>query len=137
MFLELASLISEISVRERSMISRARRISVCKQADIASPTSIIALRFTCQGIILFSRSQQILLDQLKYFPRDAHDDGPDALEMALREAEKDGIGFVDLGKKRDRHGRTEDDPDYNRTTPEEDAQDADDEDTGNPFVDLS
>ncbi|MCX5668917.1 MAG: phage terminase large subunit [Candidatus Omnitrophica bacterium] len=93
--------------------------------------------YITKGIILFSRSQQILLDQLKYFPRDTHDDGPDALEMALREAEKDGIGFVDLGKKRDRHGRTEDDPDFNRTTPEEDAQDADDDDNGNPFVVLS
>ena len=57
--------------------------------------------YITKGIILFSRSQQILLDQLKYFPRDTHDDGPDALEMALREAEKDGIGFVDLEKKKE------------------------------------
>ncbi len=33
------------------------------------------------GIIRFHRSQRMLLDQLKYFPKADHDDGPDALEM--------------------------------------------------------
>jgi predicted phage terminase large subunit-like protein len=33
------------------------------------------------GIIRFHRSQTMLLDQLKYFPKADHDDGPDALEM--------------------------------------------------------
>jgi hypothetical protein len=31
-----------------------------------------------------SPSTQLLVDQLRDFPNGAHDDGPDALEMALR-----------------------------------------------------
>lgn len=79
------------------------------------------------GTILFSRSQGVLLDQLKYFPRGDHDDGPDALEMALREAELNQINFGTLDEDiRDRHGRNINDPDFGQTTPEEDAQDDDD-----------
>ncbi len=33
------------------------------------------------GVIRFRRNQTLLLDQLKYFPKASHDDGPDALEM--------------------------------------------------------
>lgn len=76
------------------------------------------------GTILFSRKHSVLLDQLKYFPRGDHDDGPDALEMALREAEVEQIGFLPLDDdKKDPHGRSIDDPDFGLTTPEEDAQD--------------
>jgi predicted phage terminase large subunit-like protein len=76
------------------------------------------------GTILFSRKHSVLLDQLKYFPRGDHDDGPDALEMALREAEVEQIGFLPLDDdKKDSHGRSIDHPDFGRTTPEEDAQD--------------
>jgi len=35
------------------------------------------------GTIRFSRRHQTLLDQLRQFPKGAHDDGPDALEMAV------------------------------------------------------
>ena len=35
------------------------------------------------GILRFSRRHQILLNQLRQFPKVAHDDGPDALEMAV------------------------------------------------------
>jgi len=89
--------------------------------------------YITKGIILFSRSQQTLLDQLKYFPRGDHDDGPDALEMALREAELNEVGFVRLEKK-DKHGRTPDHPDYGRSTPEDDTED---EDENPPYVSLS
>ncbi|MFA5150154.1 MAG: phage terminase large subunit [Candidatus Omnitrophota bacterium] len=91
--------------------------------------------YITKGIILFSRSQQILLDQLKYFPRGDHDDGPDALEMALREAELNEVGFIRLEKK-DKHGRTPNDKDYGRTEPWEDAQDEDDDDNP-PYVSLA
>lgn len=80
------------------------------------------------GTIQFSRKQGVLLDQLKYFPRGEHDDGPDALEMALREAEVDQVSFEPLDEDiRDDRGRTVDDPDFGRTTPEEDARDDEDE----------
>lgn len=36
------------------------------------------------GTIRFSPDQKILLEQLKYYPLADHDDGPDALEMAVR-----------------------------------------------------
>ena len=80
--------------------------------------------------ILFSRKDTVLLDQLKYFPRGDHDDGPDALEMAVREAELNQIGFVPLRDEeiRDRHGRGINDPDFGQPTPEELARDDDDED---------
>jgi predicted phage terminase large subunit-like protein len=36
-----------------------------------------------QGLLVFSRRHSTLLDQLRQFPLGAHDDGPDALEMAV------------------------------------------------------
>lgn len=36
-----------------------------------------------QGHLLFSRKQQLLIEQLRQFPMASHDDGPDALEMAV------------------------------------------------------
>jgi predicted phage terminase large subunit-like protein len=33
------------------------------------------------GLIRFRRNQSLFLEQLKYFPKASHDDGPDALEM--------------------------------------------------------
>jgi predicted phage terminase large subunit-like protein len=90
------------------------------------------------GTIMFSRKHRVLLDQLKYFPRGDHDDGPDALEMALREAELSQVGFVPLDEDiRDSHGRGIDHPDFERTTPEEDTKDEDDEEGGTTgFVSL-
>jgi len=35
------------------------------------------------GTLRFSRNHRLLLDQLRQFPEAAHDDGPDALEMAV------------------------------------------------------
>ena len=88
------------------------------------------------GQIVFSVRHTELLEQLKYYPRGDHDDGPDALEMALREAELNEKGFLPLTEKRDSHGRTADDPDAGRTTPEEDARDPDDDDTGGGSIGI-
>ena len=38
------------------------------------------------GTIRFQKNQRLLLEQLKYYPLADHDDGPDALEMAVRKA---------------------------------------------------
>jgi len=83
--------------------------------------------YITHGIILFSRRDQILLDQLKYFPRGAHDDGPDALEMAVTAATKEGTRFIGVNEIKDRHGRDINHPDFGRTTPEEDTHDDDDD----------
>lgn len=84
--------------------------------------------YITNGIVLFSRRDQILLDQLKYFPRDAHDDGPDALEMAVTAATKEGTRFLPMDDEiKDKHGRSINDRNFGQTTPEEDARDEDDE----------
>lgn len=51
-----------------------------------------------QGLIRFSRRQQLLLEQLRQFPLGAHDDGPDALEMLVEISHyrKPQIGWIDL-----------------------------------------
>ena len=36
------------------------------------------------GIIQFSKKDQMLLEQMRYFPKAKHDDGPDALQMVVR-----------------------------------------------------
>ena len=82
--------------------------------------------FITNNIIIFNRSDQLLLEQLKYFPRSRHKDGPDALEIAVSEAKKEGTPFVDITPRKDKHGRSIDDQDYGRSTPEEDAKDEDD-----------
>ena len=38
---------------------------------------------TANGVILFNLNQQALIDQLTYYPKADHDDGPDALQMAF------------------------------------------------------
>ena len=38
------------------------------------------------GMLVFNRKHRLLIDQLRQFPRAAHDDGPDALEMAVEAA---------------------------------------------------
>ncbi|MCH8316556.1 MAG: phage terminase large subunit [Planctomycetes bacterium] len=42
------------------------------------------------GMVRFSRHHRVLLDQLRQFPMAAHDDGPDALQMAVELARKPG-----------------------------------------------
>ena len=39
-----------------------------------------------RGVVRFSRRHGTLMEQLRQFPLGAHDDGPDALEMVIREA---------------------------------------------------
>lgn len=78
------------------------------------------------GTILFSRRHTELLEQLKYFPRGEHDDGPDALEMALRGAEVGNVSFEGLTDKKDKYGRSINDRNYGQPSPFEDAEDEDD-----------
>ena len=53
-----------------------------KQSRIAGLEPQVA-----QGRIRLCRRHQLLLDQLRQFPLAAHDDGPDALEMAVEALE--------------------------------------------------
>jgi len=52
-----------------------------KQARIEGLETLVT-----QGQIVFSHRHQILLEQLRQFPLGKHDDGPDALEMAIKVA---------------------------------------------------
>ena len=54
-----------------------------KRARIESLEALIA-----QGILRFSRRHQILREQLRQFPLGAHDDGPDALQIAVETAHR-------------------------------------------------
>jgi predicted phage terminase large subunit-like protein len=47
------------------------------------------------GTLLLSRRHTLLIEQLRRFPHAAHDDGPDALEMAVRTATKPRMVVVD------------------------------------------
>jgi hypothetical protein len=70
--------------------------------------------------VLFSRKHTTLLDQLKYFPRGEHDDGPDALEMAIRGAESRIIFLpMDDNDIRDKWGRRITDRDFDQPPPED------------------
>lgn len=69
---------SNVRLRIKSVTSRSN-----KRSRIASLEPEIA-----QGHLRFHRTQQLLLDQLKQFPVGKHDDGPDALEMAVELANK-------------------------------------------------
>lgn len=40
------------------------------------------------GVIRFNKQHRLLLEQLRYYPLADHDDGPDALEMAVRKARR-------------------------------------------------
>ncbi len=54
------------------------------------------------GSIKFCKSDKLLLDQFRGFPRGKHDDGPDALEMAMRACcgqYEDGTGISYVDKK--------------------------------------
>jgi len=42
------------------------------------------------GMLKLNENHKLLLEQLQFFPRASHDDGPDALEMAVRIAEGPG-----------------------------------------------
>lgn len=50
------------------------------------------------GVIRFSRRHARLMDQLRKFPTGAHDDGPDALEMAVRVSEMSVARIVQLAR---------------------------------------
>ncbi len=49
------------------------------------------------GRLRFHRKHRVLIDQLRQFPKGAHDDGPDALEMAIEASRvpQPGIFFLD------------------------------------------
>jgi predicted phage terminase large subunit-like protein len=60
-----------------------------KQARIAGLETLVT-----QGLIVFSRRHQILLEQLRQFPLGKHDDGPDALEMAIQAARYNPVRVI-------------------------------------------
>lgn len=53
------------------------------------------------GYLQFSRKHKLLLEQLRFFPKGSHDDGPDALEMAVRISKGEQGTFVDTREEDD------------------------------------
>ena len=119
----LAKYIREQAARENILIPlKEIRTTKSKELRIFGMESYITT-----GTILFSKKHTELLEQLKYFPRGDHDDGPDALEMALRGAEIGNVNFEPLTPIRDKYGRGIDDIDFGLSRPEDDTMDEDDE----------
>lgn len=57
------------------------------------------------GRLRFQKKHKKLFEQLKYFPKADHDDGPDALEMAVQMIEKIGQSYGSVkGKRTQRQG---------------------------------
>ncbi|MCP4365271.1 MAG: phage terminase large subunit [Planctomycetes bacterium] len=77
----LKDMLEEISRQERLFIPiRGIKNFADKTARIASLSALIE-----NETILFRRDQRLLIEQLIEFPKGAHEDGPDALEMAVRQ----------------------------------------------------
>ncbi|MCQ4575250.1 MAG: phage terminase large subunit [Candidatus Brocadiales bacterium] len=77
----LKDMLEDISRREKLFIPiRGVKNFSDKTARIASLSALIE-----NGTILFNRDLKLLIEQLIEFPRGSHDDGPDALEMAVRQ----------------------------------------------------
>lgn len=68
--------------------SRPINSTTKKQTRITSLETLVT-----QGLIVFSRRHRVLLEQLRQFPLGKHDDGPDALEMAVQVAQRN-VGRV-------------------------------------------
>lgn len=77
----------ELRLRQAGRYVRIERVTntAHKLARIQGLESYIS-----QGILRFSRRHQELLTQIEHYPLGAHDDGPDALEMAVSAAMKQG-----------------------------------------------
>ena len=78
-------MVDQLRTRAKEMGRRINVIAlhntVAKRQRIASLDAEIS-----QGLVVFCRSHQLLMDQLRNFPMAQHDDGPDALQMAVAEA---------------------------------------------------
>ncbi|MBF0572088.1 MAG: phage terminase large subunit [Candidatus Omnitrophica bacterium] len=78
----------EVMAENLNKLSRDRRIRVCLRAVQNTGDKVARIQalqpLIKSGVIMFSRKHQILLEQLRYFPKGPHDDGPDALEMVTR-----------------------------------------------------
>jgi len=81
----------ERRAKENGVSLRIKRVEnrTNKQARIANLEPEVA-----QGRIRFRKRDVLLLEQLRAFPLGSHDDGPDALEMAVELANKPGDRFI-------------------------------------------
>jgi predicted phage terminase large subunit-like protein len=75
----------ETAARDQRLYPRIYPITNTKQKK----TRIHELQpLTKNGMLHFNQDQKLLLEQMRDFPQGNHDDGPDALEMAVRLSEK-------------------------------------------------
>ena len=80
------------------LMRRAQALGVVLPARPVLPKTDKVLRIEslqpaiADGLIQFHPEQKVLLEQLRHFPRAAHDDGPDALQMLWEGA----VGFAPL-----------------------------------------
>ncbi|MCH8271345.1 MAG: phage terminase large subunit [Planctomycetes bacterium] len=81
----------EQQLRQRGRYIDVERVdhTTHKQSRIQSLEPLIR-----RGSLMFSRRHHTLLEQLRQYPLGAHDDGPDALEMAVSEALDPSYGWT-------------------------------------------
>jgi predicted phage terminase large subunit-like protein len=88
----------ELLVQQLEDRARSARIALPVEAITSSTHKqqrIEALEpLVSQGVLRFSLRQQLLLEQLRQYPLGAHDDGPDALHMAVEAARHPPCGFT-------------------------------------------
>ena len=70
--------------------ARAEGLHFCMESEPNTKNKVARIQgietIASSGRLVFCRRHRVLLQQLREFPRGAHDDGPDALEMAVRAA---------------------------------------------------
>jgi len=81
---------------ERRIVACGRRLPIHKITSRSNKQARIAglEPYINQGNIRFCRKHRQFLDQLTQFPLAKNDDGPDALEMAMKAVKKKGDSFV-------------------------------------------
>jgi len=96
-----ANQFQELLVRDIENRAYAEGVSLNIEKKINTSDKIARIQslatWVNDGRIMFACNQRLLIDQLKYFPKAAHDDGPDALAMVVLSAgDTKKIGFIGL-----------------------------------------
>jgi predicted phage terminase large subunit-like protein len=90
-------MVGDLTRRGNEAKVRLRLLTIQNRSNKQSRIANLEPEVT-QGRIRFCRRHQLLLDQLQQFPLAKHDDGPDALEMAVQAARRpvvpEGTGRV-------------------------------------------
>jgi predicted phage terminase large subunit-like protein len=86
-------LVDELKARARQRDLKVRIRPIKNRANKLQRIAALEAEVS-QGLLRFSKAHTVLLDQLKQFPLGKHDDGPDALEMAVATAAQPDTSYI-------------------------------------------